>query len=371
MDGIINETMDLWQRLAGWRDVLQVFAVVFAVLLANFVAKRTLARLLRAAESSESIWDDAFLHAAGRPLRLLIWVLGLALAIKLALLDVGSELVGLVDAVRDLGVIAALTWFLMRVVSQVERNVLRRDQGTESDRIDRTTADAIAKLLRASIVITGALIAMQTLGFSISGVLAFGGVGGIAVGFAGRDLLANFFGGLTVYLDRPFVVGDWIRSPDREIEGTVEHIGWRSTRIRTFDKRPLFVPNAVFTTIVVENPSRMLNRRIYETLGVRYDDMTSVAGITEEVYAMLQEHPDIDSDRTLMVNLNAFGASSLDFFIYCFTHTTEWERFHQIKQDVLLRIAAIVEARGADFAFPTQTLHLPEVVRITEAAADG
>ena len=90
--------------------------------------------------------------------------------------------------------------------------------------------------------------------------------------FAAKDLLANFFGGLTIYLDRPFAVGDWIRSPDREIEGTVERIGWRLTLIRTFDKRPLYIPNAVFTTIAVENPSRMHNRRIYETIGIRYDD---------------------------------------------------------------------------------------------------
>ena len=104
---------------------------------------------------------------------------------------------------------------------------------------------------------------MQALGYSISGVLAFGGIGGIAVGFAAKDLLANFFGGLMIYLDRPFSVGDWIRSPDKNIEGTVEEIGWRLTRIRTFDKRPLYVPNSTFTQISVENPSRMLNRRIY------------------------------------------------------------------------------------------------------------
>ena len=92
---------------------------------------------------------------------------------------------------------------------------------------DETTVTAIAKLARVSIVITAALMAMQTLGISISGVLAFGGIGGIAVGFAAKDLLANFFGGLVIYLDRPFKVGDWIRSPDRDIEGTVVKIGWR------------------------------------------------------------------------------------------------------------------------------------------------
>ena len=101
---------------------------------------------------------------------------------------------------------------------------------------------ALAKLGYIVVGITGLLTLLQTLGLSISGLMAFGGMGGIAVGFAAKDILANFFGGLFIYTDRPFSVGDWIRSPDRDIEGTVEKIGWRVTRIRTFDKRPLYIP---------------------------------------------------------------------------------------------------------------------------------
>ena len=198
------------------------------------------------------------------------------------------------------------------------------------------------------------------MGYSVSGVMAFGGIGGIAVGFAAKDLLANFFGGLMIYLDRPFVIGDWIRSPDQDIEGTVEYIGWRQTRIRTFDKRPLYVPNATFANISVENPSRMTNRRIYEKLGVRYADAAQVKVIVDNVRSMLQQHPDIDTGQTLIVNLNAFGASSLDFFVYAFTKTTNWIEFHAIKEDVMFKIMAIIDAQGAEIAFPTQTLHLAE-----------
>jgi MscS family membrane protein len=218
-------------------------------------------------------------------------------------------------------------------------------------------------------MITASLVALQTLGFSISGVLAFGGVGGIAVGFAAKDLLANFFGGLMVYLDRPFSVGDWIRSPDRNIEGTVEEIGWRLTMIRTFDKRPLYVPNATFTSIAVENPSRMLNRRIYETIGIRYDDADKMEGIVREVEQMLRDHPEIDTNQTLMVNFNKFAASSLDFFIYTFTRTTVWTEYHKIKQDVLLKINAIITKHGAEIAFPTSTIHLANSEPLQSAGA--
>jgi MscS family membrane protein len=199
---------------------------------------------------------------------------------------------------------------------------------------------------------------MQSLGYSVSGVLAFGGIGGLAVGFAAKDLLANFFGGLTIYLDRPFKVGDWVRSPDKEIEGTVEDIGWRLTRIRTFDKRPLYVPNATFTQISLENPSRMLNRRIKETIGIRYDDANKMQYIVNDTREMLLNHADIDTTQTLMVNFNQFAPSSLDFFIYTFTKTTNWAEFHHIKQDVMLAIINIIEAHGAECAFPTSTLHI-------------
>ncbi|MFL3646127.1 MAG: mechanosensitive ion channel family protein, partial [Cellvibrionales bacterium] len=218
---------------------------------------------------------------------------------------------------------------------------------------------AVARLLRSAVIITAVLSAMQILGISISGLLAFGGIGGLAVGFAAKDLLANFFGGLMIYLDRPFSVGDWVRSPDQEIEGTVEDVGWRLTRIRTFDKRPLYIPNSVFANISVENPSRMSHRRIYETVGIRYVDIQHMDAIIADVRKMLTEHPEIDADQTMIVNFNQFAPSSADFFVYTFTVTTDWVYFHQVKQDVLLRIADIITAQGAEIAFPTTTLDLP------------
>jgi MscS family membrane protein len=211
-------------------------------------------------------------------------------------------------------------------------------------------------LLRVSVVITGALVILQTFGISISGVLAFGGIGGIAVGFAAKDLLANFFGGLMIFMDKPFTIGDWVRSPDRNIEGTVEDIGWRLTKIRTFDKRPLYIPNSMFNTIVVENPSRMTNRRIYETIGLRYCDAAKMKAVVADVKAMLENHEEIDTGQTLIVNFNAMADSSLDFFVYTFTRTTEWVKYHAVKQDVLLRIIDIIHDHNADIAFPTRTL---------------
>ena len=322
---------DLMQSVGLQAWVLQVFVVVLLTLVLVFVLKRVLSRLQVKLEATNNPWDDALVSALRKPLRAVVWIIGIAFAIQIIEAETRAAIFGAIEPVRDVGIIAGITWFLVRFIKLVEHNLVAAGEAKGKE-VDRTTLDAIAKLLRLSVIITASLVALQTLGFSVSGALAFGGIGGIAVGFAAKDLLANFFGGLMIYLDRPFAVGDWIRSPDRDIEGTVEDIGWRLTRIRTFDSRPLYVPNSAFTSIAVENPSRMQHRRIYETIGIRYDDAAEMRAIVDDVTEMLNSHPEIQTDRTLMVNFTAFSASSMDFYVYCFTRTAVWGEFERIKQ---------------------------------------
>jgi MscS family membrane protein len=308
------------------------------------------------AEKSKTEFDDILIRTARKPLRMFVWIIGVLMAADIVKAVSTEPVFDLIDPLREVTIIAMLSWFLVRFVKEGELSVQK--PGVLQNPMDATTASALGKLVRLSIIITATLVVLQNLGVSISAILAFGGMGGIAVGFAAKDLLSNFFGGLMIYLDQPFKVGDWVRSPDQDIEGTVEQIGWRLTCIRTFDKRPLYVPNATFATISVENPSRMSNRRIKETIGVRYEDAGKVGQIVSEVKAMLQAHPEIDTDQTLMVNVNEFAASSVNFFIYTFTKTINWAHYHEVKQDVMLKIVDIVDNNGAEFAFPTQTLHV-------------
>ena len=352
-------TFEQWMKLLagekyGW--MLEMFILVTAVLVLARLVNFAIDKLEVKASHSKTLWDDALIEACRRPLVWLIWIVGINFAATIASEQLDSGWTPFLLYVNKLAVVALFALFLVNFINRAEQNLITPEPG-EKPR-DAMTIKAVAKVLRASVLVTAALIGMQLFGFSISGLLAFGGVGGLAIGFAAQDLLSNFFGGLMIYLDRPFKVGDWVRSPDRNIEGTVEDIGWRLTRIRTFDKRPLYVPNSIFASISLENPSRMSNRRIKETIGVRYDDVAVLPVILADVEAMLRSHEAIDTNQTLMVNFNEFGPSSLDFFIYTFTKTTVWTEFHQIKQDVLLKIAAIIAQHGAEVAFPTRTLHM-------------
>ncbi|MCP3670264.1 MAG: mechanosensitive ion channel family protein [Gammaproteobacteria bacterium] len=347
--------------------IVQVFLIVFVSLLLSFVARRTINKIGIRLQKTVNPWDDIVIHSLQKPVAWLIWLLGLTFAADVVHDQSGATIFEAVAPVREIGVILILTLFLLDLIRGTQQILIASEAESGERDFDAHTVEAISKLIRISIIITSALVTLQTLGFSVSGVLAFGGIGGIAIGFAAKDLLSNFFGGLMIYMDRPFKVGDWIRSNDRDIEGTVEHIGWRLTRIRTFDKRPLYIPNSIFATITVENPSRMTNRRIYETIGIRYDDSVKMDAIVKDVKQMLLDHPEINTKATLIVNFVSFSASSIDFFVYTFTKTTDWVDFHEIKQDILLKIMSIIDHHGAEMAFPTTTLHvesIPEPLQI-------
>ncbi|MCH8140122.1 MAG: mechanosensitive ion channel, partial [Proteobacteria bacterium] len=215
----------------------EVFLIVLGTAIARFVAKKFFDRLAVKFESTRNLYDDGLLDAARKPLGLGIWIVGISWAAEIVGGNAQAEIFEYAEPVREVAVIILLVWFALRFVRFIEKNV--SDKEYREDPVDETTASAVGKLVRIAVIVTGILTVMQMLGFSITSLLAFGGIGGFAIGLAAQDLLANFFGALMIFLDKPFKVGDWIRSPDREIEGTVEEIGWRLTLIRTFDQRPL------------------------------------------------------------------------------------------------------------------------------------
>jgi len=340
-----------------------VFLILFTTAALDLIQRVVLRGLARRARNTDNLWDDAVLWSLVGPIGLIIWIVGISVAAEAVgrYADTDAAVFDYVGAIRKSGVIVALGWFALRLTRAVEGRLIERVRRVSygpDDGPDRSTVEAIGKLVRAAVLIGVGLVLLQTLGFSISGVLAFGGIGGIAIGFAARDMLANFFGGIMLHLDRPMAVGEWVRSPDRDIEGTVEHISWRITRLRTFDQRPLYVPNSIFSNIIVENPSRMTHRRIYETVGVRYDDIAAVSSIVNDVRAMLDRHEQIDSEATLIVNFTQYSESSLDFMIYCLTRETRWAAYHAVKEEIMLRIGDIIRSYDAEIAYPTSTLHV-------------
>jgi len=338
-------------------EIIRLLLVLTATIAAHFLARRTLQHAEHVAARTNNIWDDSLIAAARRPLLVLIWLAGISFVLHLIHRQTGEQLLEYLAPARNIGVVLCIAWFLFKLIRELADNVVT-SRTLAGEEVDRTTVDGLSKVSRIVVVVVTVLAVMQTLGFSISGVLAFGGMGGIAVGFAAKDLLANFFGGLMIHLDRPFNVGETVRSPDKQIEGKVEHIGWRQTCIRSANMTLIYVPNALFTSIVVENPSRMSHRRIREVIGLRYDDLDKMSAIVEEVKTMLQNHPQIDTGHNVVVAFDQFADSSLNFIIQALSKNTDLAQFHAAKQEILLKVADIIARHGAEIAYPTRTLHL-------------
>jgi MscS family membrane protein len=358
---LLQQFMSIYQE---WEAGILVFFTVLAALVLGTVLRMLLARVVRRLQPARHVWTHGLLSGAEIPAQVLIWVLGIALAGSLLVqhdsdLAESSVLAHGIGPVRDVLVILIGMWFLLRAVNQIQFNLLDRARARGRE-LDPTAADAIGKLSKASVVITAMLMIMQSLGFSIAGLLAFGGMGGIAVGFAAQSLVANLLGGLTIFASRPFKVGEYIIIPGTDLAGGVEHIGWRATRLIGFDCKPFYVPNAKFNTESVINHTRMTARRIMEDIHIRYADMDAVRDIVADGRALLASHPGIRHDF-FAFNLSSCGSYSLKLSLYAFTESTDYNEYMDVQEDVLLKIGDIIRNHGAQLTGPVSTVDMPQL----------
>jgi MscS family membrane protein len=342
------KTLSLWFIKDFWLTTILVYVLVGAVL--SFLEYFLSYRLRPVYKRKNFSWHLAVAESLHLPAQIYIALMVFLLSIPKLLEPIGVN----IGSLKGLGIFEHLVsvifvfWFIMRIIKRMEASFHRRITEGVVKVLDKTQISAFAQIGRVIVILLFLLVLLPIFGIPTATLLTFGGASTIVIGFATKDIMANFINGLMIYWDRPFSVGDWISSPDKEIEGTVEDIGWRLTRIRTFDKRPLYVPNALFSTISIQNPSRMTHRRIKTNIGVRYSDASRIPAMLKSVQKMLENHSEIDTKETLMVNIFELGESGFNFSIYSFTKTTNSVKFEAIKQDVLLKTYQIMHEHGVD-----------------------
>lgn len=341
---------------------MEFVVVLFVTMLLSYFEHQFYQKIHPRLLKKKKHWEHAAIHAIHKPFACFIWLIGVTFALDLASgYSQDAVIFRVVAPVRQVGVIILVFWFMISFIKEVEKIFLMPRDGKYY--LDRTTVRAIGQILRVIVIVTSLFVILQmTLGIGASAILAFAGGGSIIIGWAAKDMLANVFGGFMIFLDRPFVIGDKICTIDKNIEGYVEHIGWRLTCIRTLDKVPVYIPNSFFSSMSIENPSRMTHRRIYEIVGLRYGDSGKIPKIIEEINKMLKRHEDLDQDESAFVNLVTFGHASLDILIWAFTKTIDLEEFHKVKQDVFFKILDIIHQNDAMCSFPITegklTVHL-------------
>ena len=337
-----------------------LISISIAALILLFIKNRLIGIILTVSEKTTTIYDELLLHSIKSPSSYLIVIGYLFIVVDYFINQGLMNFVFSLSTSLFLLIVLMISWSILRGLNfyLTSKPYIKNLSGDDDATLVSETYEIVIRIIKVIVVIITLLIIMQELGLSISGLLAFGGVGGLIVGLAAKDLLSNFFGGMMIFFDRPFRVGEFIKSPDRNIEGIVEKIGWRLTVVRTFSKNVLYIPNTAFSSIIVENATRMSNRRINETIGIRYDDLSKMKSIINDVNTILSKNDKIDQSQKAKVYFKTFSASSCDFFIYAFTLTKDWEEFLSIKQDILLKVADIIEMHDAEIAYPTTTVFI-------------
>ncbi|MBN2801569.1 MAG: mechanosensitive ion channel family protein [Deltaproteobacteria bacterium] len=340
--------------------VIWVYFAALGAVLAGFIGKKIIAvildRLNILASKTKMEFDDIFINALTKPLQLGSVFGGIFIA--LIILPLPSEPLDINKFIHQMlssTSLVLIIWFAIRFVDGMANWWEKKAESTES-KLDDQLVPIVRKSTKVFLYIIGFVLILQNLGYSVQSLLAGLGIGGLAVAMAAKDTVANLFGSIVIFLDKPFQVGDWIEFSGGE--GTVEEIGLRTTRIRTFANSLITVPNAAFTTDPVNNWSKMQKRRIKMSIGVTYGSSSkNIKKLLDDLRAVIAANDKIRNDFYL-VNFDNFGPSSLDIFIYCFTVTTNWAEFLQVKEDFLFEIMNAVEKQGLSFAFPTQSLHI-------------
>ena len=336
---------------------IQILGIILFVLIFNFFVKALLVNLRTRFDNRHKVWALSFVTALHVPLTYFVWFVAILCALDTLIFSLFNFHLSNIHLLLSIGAVLTFGWFLMRWNTQVVQNMMEM---SHKHKISLTPSklDLFSKLATICVIFITLFLLMDVTGRNMQTLIAFGGIGGLALAFASQQVISNFFGGLMIYITQPFTIGEWINLPERKIEGHIEEIGWYLTRIRSFDKRPIYVPNSVFTQTIVITPSRMSHERFYHTIGLRYRDIKVVGSIIESIKLMLLQHAAIDHQLPVDVFFKSFGASALDIEISAYISIAAKGRFSAIKQDFLLKIAEIVEQAGAEIATPTNVVEL-------------
>jgi MscS family membrane protein len=255
-------------------------------------------------------------------------------------------------------VVVIFTWMLLRTKKVIASYMAKSGA---LGHIDVSTIEFVWKILTIVIVFISALIALNILGVDVMPLIAFGGVGAAAIGISAKDVLANFFGGLMIYLSRPFKIGDLVKIPKENIEGVIERIGWYYTSIRNLEMTPMYVPNSIFSTAQIHNSSRCSNRRIEENIEIGSDSFGKLSSILQDIRDMIGKDKDIDNSQSNLVFFNAIGAYSLVIYIRIYTYKNSLEEYYEIKQRILSQIRDIIYGKGAEIPYPTNVVKIEKI----------
>ncbi|WP_281018768.1 MULTISPECIES: mechanosensitive ion channel family protein [unclassified Minwuia] len=341
-------------------DRIIVAIVVFMafVVLRGLVSGFLLNMLERLVGRSSNRFDDELVVALSGPIRFVFLVVGLFLASRVAPLPDEID-AAMAKVVRSL-IAFTIFWTFYRCVGPLSFVLDRAITSVGGEGMASTLKNFAVRLIRVIITVLGAAAILQEWDFNIGAVLGGLGLIGMAVAFGAQNLISNLFGGVAIFVDKIFVEGEWIKTTD--VEGTVETVGFRTTKIRRFDKALVTVPNSDLADNAVTNFSRMTNRRIYWMVGLEYRTTNDqLKQVVDGLNDYIRGNDDFETDPakvSTLIHADSFNSSSIDIMLYCFTTTTKWAEWMKVKEELLYHLKTLVEDAGTSFAFPSSSIYV-------------
>lgn len=291
---------------------------------------------------------DQVLHP---PMTLILWVFGIVYVMDVVGDHFGLKIViGYLYPFRKAVFIGSFAWALLRWKSEYQKSLAAHHK------VDTSTREVIGRLSTIAILILTGLIVLQTLGVDTAPLLAFGSIGAASIGFAGKDVIANFCSGMMLHITKPFVVGDQILLPEKHLEGHIEEIGWFRTAIRDKEKRPVYLPNNFFSTMLVINISRMTHRRIKQTIQIDFQDASKISDLTAKIREEILTHRTIDAALPVHAHFLMFGQHGCDIGVEAYSTETDQDRFNIVQQELLLKIQEAIVGYKIEMAIPKSML---------------
>jgi MscS family membrane protein len=329
---------------------------ILILLLRKFFTHIVLAVLHRLAQRTDTFYDDRIISALKGPLRFAFVIFALHLFFLLIYKETPF-----IRQILETLVVYTVFWTLLAVTDAM-RELFYKATARFNPDLAKEMGSFILSIIKVLIAAVGLAAILTVWGINVTALIASLGLGGLAFALAAKDTAANLFGSFALLADKSMRIGEWVKIGD--VEGVVEDIGMRTTKIRSFEKSLITVPNSIVANTSIENFSRRGVRRIKMHIGLTYDTTEAqMRAIVEDIRKMLEEHEGISKKETLLVRFDRFNDSSMDIFIYTFTATANWAKYLEIREDVHLKIMQIVERHGSAFAFPSQSVYvesLPE-----------
>ncbi|NOZ89784.1 MAG: mechanosensitive ion channel family protein [Epsilonproteobacteria bacterium] len=305
-------------------------------------------------KKTKTFYDDRVLSALKGPISFSFVIIGVNLFFSLLFIE--NDIIK--NSINSM-IVYNLFWIIYELTHAL-REMVYKFTGKFNPELSHEMGNFMLTIVRGIILFLGLAAILQLWGINVAGLVAGLGIGGLAFALAAKDTAANLFGSIALLLDKSIRIGEWIRIDG--VEGVVEDIGMRTTKIRTFKKSLITLPNQVIANTHIENFSRRQIRRIKMNIGLTYDTTsTQIESIISDIKTMLRNHEGISQDSTMLVNFTTFNDSSLDILIYTFTNTANWARYMNIREDVNIQIMKIVENNGSSFAFPSQSVYIESI----------